>query len=42
VEEADRVALEALLGWLVALKIGQPGDAMALQAAMRAEERVSE
>jgi hypothetical protein len=41
VEEADRVALEALLGWLVALKIGQPGDAMALQAAMRAEERVS-
>ena len=35
VEVADRVALELLLGRLVAFDIGQAGDAVALQAAMQ-------
>ena len=35
VEEADRVALELLLGWLNAFDVGQPRDAMALQTAMQ-------
>jgi hypothetical protein len=35
VEEADGVGLEALLGWLVALKVRQSRDAVSLQAAMQ-------
>ena len=39
VEVADRVALELLLGWLVARHLGQPRDAVALQAAMQGRAR---
>jgi hypothetical protein len=36
VEEADRVALELGSLWLVAVSVGQPGDAVALQAPVQA------
>jgi hypothetical protein len=35
VEEADRVGLEPLLGWFLTFDIGEPADAVALQAAMQ-------
>jgi hypothetical protein len=34
-EVADRVALELLLGWLIAFDLRQPADAMAHEAAMQ-------
>jgi hypothetical protein len=39
VEEADRVGLEALAGGLVALGLGQAGDAVALEAAVERRAR---
>jgi hypothetical protein len=39
VEVADRVGSEALLAGLVALDLGQPADAVPLQAAVQARAR---
>jgi hypothetical protein len=35
VEDADRLGLEPLLGWFITFYVGQPADAVALQAAMQ-------
>ena len=35
VEVADRIGLEGLLGGLVALDLGEPADAVALEAAVQ-------
>jgi hypothetical protein len=37
VEVADRIALEGLLGGLVAFRLGQPADVVALEASVQAE-----